>query len=145
MTTDVPTPAIASRPLGYQPGLDGLRALALLAIFVVHADIGLASGGFLAVSTFFTLSGFLITSLVIGERANTGRLDLKAFWTRRARRLLPAALVAIAVIVVMTVAIGSTGQLHRIQGDAAAALTYVANWRFIIIGDQYGARFESES
>lgn len=133
------------RPLGYQSGLDGLRALALLAIFTVHADIGLASGGFLAVSTFFTLSGFLITSLAIGEHTTTGRLDLKAFWARRARRLLPAALVAIALIVVLTVAVGASGQLKRIQGDAFAAITYLANWRYILIGDEYGARFESES
>ncbi|WCO67463.1 acyltransferase family protein [Iamia majanohamensis] len=130
---------------GYRPGLDGLRALALLAIFVVHADVGMASGGFLAVSTFFTLSGFLITSLLLGERARRGRVDLRAFWVRRARRLLPASMVAIAGIVVATIAIGDAVQVGRIRADAASALAYVANWRFILVGDEYGARFESES
>ena len=84
-------PAPAER-IAYQPGIDGLRALALLAIFVVHADMGLASGAFLAVSTFFTLSGFLITSLLVIEHRNNGRVDLRTFWSRR--RAPPAARLA---------------------------------------------------
>ena len=82
---DVPTVRAADPQVGriaYQPGLDGLRAVALLAIFVVHADVGLAPGGFLAVSTFFTLSGFLITTLLVREHRSSGRIALVAFWGR---------------------------------------------------------------
>jgi len=140
-----PGESSAAARLVYQPGLDGLRAVALLAIFVVHADVGLASGGFLAVSTFFTLSGFLITSLIVNEFATTGRVDLRSFWARRARRLLPAALVVVAIISCCTVAYGSAGQISRLFGDAVGALAYVANWRFIRFGDTYGAGFEGES
>jgi peptidoglycan/LPS O-acetylase OafA/YrhL len=144
--TDEPDPSQSwAPPIGYRPGLDGLRALALLSIFVVHADIGAASGAFLAVSTFFTLSGFLITALLVSERGKNGRIDLKAFWIRRARRLLPAAVVAISITVVITTAFGDATQLHSVRMDALAALTYVANWRFVFAGDKYGANFSTSS
>jgi peptidoglycan/LPS O-acetylase OafA/YrhL len=140
---DAPRPAVAR--IAYQPGIDGLRALALLAIFVVHADMGLASGAFLAVSTFFTLSGFLITSLLIIEHGNRGRIDLRSFWARRARRLLPASLVAIAVIGLTTLVLGDGTQVRNLAGDTVGALAYVANWNFVLSGTTYGARFGGES
>lgn len=146
MPSPAPTPRGGDAPVRivYEPGLDGLRAVALLAIFVVHADVGLASGGFLAVSTFFTLSGFLITSLLLIEHERAGRIGLRAFWIRRARRLLPAALIAIAGISVTTTLFGTAGQIARLWGDALASTAYVANWRFILVGDRYGAGFEGE-
>jgi peptidoglycan/LPS O-acetylase OafA/YrhL len=137
-------PAPADR-IAYQPGIDGLRALALLAIFVVHADMGLASGAFLAVSTFFTLSGFLITSLLVIEHRNNGRLDLRTFWARRARRLLPASLVAIVIIGLATVVLGDGNQVTNLFGDDVGALTYVANWHYVLTDTTYGARFGGES
>ncbi|MCU1458584.1 MAG: Acyltransferase family, partial [Actinomycetia bacterium] len=86
----VPPSSAKQRPhLGYQPALDGLRALAVIGVLLYHGGVDWAQGGFLGVDLFFTLSGFLITSLLLVEfRANQG-IDLKRFWTRRARRLLP--------------------------------------------------------
>lgn len=81
-----------STRLPYITGLDGIRALAVLAVLCFHANYPWALGGFLGVETFFVLSGFLITSLPLSEWQASGRIDLKRFWLRRARRLLPAAL-----------------------------------------------------
>src|SRR5687767_13772090 len=77
--------------LPYLPGLDGLRGLAVVAVLLYHADLGIV-GGFLGVEMFFVLSGFLITSLLFAEWQQHGRVQLAAFWVRRARRLLPALL-----------------------------------------------------
>jgi peptidoglycan/LPS O-acetylase OafA/YrhL len=84
---------------GYQPGLDGIRALAVLAVAAYHAQLPHTSGGFLGVSLFFTLSGFLITALLLDEYERTDRIDLREFWLRRFRRLVPAALLGLAVAV----------------------------------------------
>src|SRR3984957_1226218 len=73
----------------YLPGLDGLRALAVLAVLAYHLGLGWAPGGLLGVGIFFTLSGYLITDLLLGQYAQTGSLRLVDFWFRRARRLLP--------------------------------------------------------
>lgn len=137
--------AHAPTSVSYEPGLDGLRAVALLAIFVVHANIGWAPGGFLAVSTFFTLSGFLIMALLVKERDNNGRINLGAFWQRRARRLLPASLLAILLIAVVTLFLGDSRQIDLIGGDVISALTYVANWRFILQETTYAGAFGGQS
>ena len=131
--------------LGYQPALDGLRGLALIAIFFFHAGFSFAPGAFLSVSTFFTLSGFLITVLLIGEHRSAGRIDLKAFWSRRFRRLLPASLVVILTVVVVSWFLADASQLQKLSGDAIACLAYVANWHFIAAGDSYAALFTSKS
>ena len=81
--------------LEYQPALDGLRGLAVLAVVCFHAGAGWAKGGFLGVSAFFTLSGYLITSLLVIEHERTGVIDLPAFYQRRARRLVPAGLLVL--------------------------------------------------
>jgi len=132
-------------PMGYHPGIDGLRGLALLAIIVYHSGAGWAPGAFLSVSTFFTLSGFLITGVMLEEHRRAGAISLRRFWDRRLRRLLPASLLAIALIVVSAALLADNAQLARLRGDALAALTYVANWRFIATGDSYGAGFTSPS
>ncbi len=138
-------PAPAPFRLGYRPGLDGLRGVAVLAVVLYHAGLGRASGGFLGVSTFFTLSGFLITTVLLGERSATGRISLTRFWSRRLRRLLPAALVAIAGTVLAGAALADSTQLARMRGDAIASLLYVANWRFVGLGDTYGSLFSTPS
>src|SRR6188768_3852856 len=81
------------------PALDGLRGLALVGVLLFHAD-GLLPGGYLGVDLFFVLSGYLITSLLLAEHGRTGRIDLYAFWVRRARRLLPALLALMPAIAV---------------------------------------------
>lgn len=132
-------------PLGYEPGLDGIRALAVVAVCLYHARFGWAVGGFLGVSLFFTLSGFLITSLLVRENSR-GPIDLRAFWSRRFRRLMPAALVTLA----LTVAMGwmgafDTEQLRSLRGDVPAALFWVINWHFVAGGESYGATQASPS
>ncbi|HEX6165452.1 MAG TPA: acyltransferase family protein [Acidimicrobiales bacterium] len=121
-------PRGAAGGLGYRPGLDGLRALALLAVLAFHHGWPGAPGGYLGVSAFFTLSGFLITTLALGEWQRTGRLSWRRFWERRARRLLPAALVTLAGVLVLQ-AWAETGSGPRFRGDVLAALGYGANWR----------------
>src|ERR1700686_4511227 len=89
------------------PALDGLRGVAVAAVLCFHGAFGWMQGGFLGVSTFFTLSGFLIGGLVYDEIRNTRRVDLRRFWLQRARRLLPAALLTLAGIVAFRGAFGA--------------------------------------
>lgn len=121
------------------PGLDGLRGLAVLAVVLYHMGFEQVRGGYLGVSTFFTLSGFLITSLLVNELRRDDRTSLRRFWIRRFRRLMPAALVT---LVVVTVVFGRTlatpDQRLAIRGDVLSSLFYVANWRFILAGTTYG-------
>src|SRR5437763_8807898 len=84
--------------LGYRPALDGVRALAVVAVLLSHAGFGWAPGGFLGVTTFFVLSGFLIGGLLLVERDTSGHVDLGRFWARRARRLVPALLVLVGLV-----------------------------------------------
>ncbi len=124
---------------GYAPALDGIRALAVASVVAYHLQLPGFGGGLLGVSVFFTLSGYLITSLLLREFAEHGRVDLKMFWVRRARRLLPA-LVFMLAVVLLTTAIARTGQLVATLRQALCALLYVANWTTIAHGDDYFQR-----
>lgn len=115
--------------LPYLPALDGLRAIAVAAVVAYHAGLDLY-GGFLGVETFFTLSGFLITALLLAEWGRGGAIDLGAFWRRRALRLIPA------LLLLLVAALGATAllmadQLGQLMGDSAAALAYVMNWHLV--------------
>ncbi|MDW3218721.1 MAG: acyltransferase family protein [Acidimicrobiales bacterium] len=136
---------VDAKRFGYQPALDGLRAVALLGVVGYHAGIDWLRGGFLGVSTFFTLSGFLITTLLLQERSTTGTIALGSFWERRIRRLLPAAMVTIIATTLVVAWIGDSSQLDRLRTDALASLFHFSNWRFISAGDSYGALFQSPS
>src|ERR1700682_729798 len=103
------------------PALEGLRGVAVAAVLCYHGALGWMRGGFLGVSTFFTLSGFLIAGLVYEEIQNTGRIDRRRFWSRRARRLLPAAFLTLAGILVFRTAFGAISY-GRLRGDVLAAL-----------------------
>jgi peptidoglycan/LPS O-acetylase OafA/YrhL len=131
--------------MSFQPGLEGLRGVALLAVLVFHAGFSWAAGGFLGVSTFFTLSGFLITTLLLSEHRRNGQVRLSAFWSRRFRRLMPAALTCLAVVVVAGATIADPSQLASLRGDVIAALLYVANWHFIATGQSYADLFNAPS
>ena len=139
--------ATSSRPVSFphRPGLDGLRALAVIGVLLFHAGFGWAVGGYLGVSAFFTLSGFLITTLLLTEHARTGDVNLPAFWIRRVRRLLPAALLGIAAGVGYVLVFGDSVAIDRVRADALAALAYVANWRFIFSGQSYAELFSGDS
>ncbi len=125
--------------------LDGIRGLAVLAVVLYHLDVSWMTGGFLGVSLFFTLSGFLITNLVLAEESKTGGLALGSFWARRGRRLLPAMFVTLAVAVVFGYLAADADQLRRLPGDVWSSLGYVTNWRFIVAGDAYGAGYQEPS
>jgi peptidoglycan/LPS O-acetylase OafA/YrhL len=127
------------------PALDGLRGVAVIGVLLFHGGYAFAKGGFLGVSTFFTLSGFLITNLLVREFDRTRTIALGTFWARRFRRLLPAALAALVGIALYGAAFGSPEQLAKLRGDIIAALLYVANWRFFFSGQSYGELFSAPS
>jgi len=122
------------------PGLDGLRAIAVIAVIAYHLDPDWVPGGLLGVGVFFTLSGYLITDLLLGQREATGRLQLGNFWLRRARRLLPALFLMLAVVVAW-VTLLDRSQLPSLRGDVLAAAAYVSNWWNIVREASYFARF----
>jgi peptidoglycan/LPS O-acetylase OafA/YrhL/lysophospholipase L1-like esterase len=124
----------------YMPGLDGLRALAVLAVIAFHEQLGWAPGGLLGVAVFFTLSGYLITDLLLGQWSAHGRLRLGDFWLRRARRLLPALFVMLAAVTAW-VTIADRARLAGLRGAVAAAATYWSNWYLIAANQSYFARF----
>jgi peptidoglycan/LPS O-acetylase OafA/YrhL len=123
--------------ISYQPALDGVRALAVVAVLIFHAAPDWLPGGFLGVDAFFVLSGFLITALLLAERERTGSVRLAAFWGRRARRLLPALVAVVAFVAVTARFVVSPDELAAVRLDALAALGYVANWRMIWRGGGY--------
>ncbi len=131
--------------LAYQPALDGLRGIALASVLLFHAEIGLAPGAWGGVSTFFTLSGFLITGLLLREHTETGTISLRAFYERRARRLLPALALALGAVVVFGATVADATQLRDLRGDVLASTAYVANWRFALGADSYSDLFASPS
>ena len=122
----------------YLPGLDGMRALAVIAVMVYHANSDWLPGGFLGVEIFFVISGYLITLLLISERERTYRISLRKFWARRARRLLPALFVMMTIVVVWTAAF-RTNALGQLRGDVVAGLLYVSNYYQIWVGQGYTA------
>ncbi len=123
----------------YMPGLDGLRAVAVLAVIAYHLDFGWATGGLLGVGVFFTLSGYLITDILL-ERWAGRRLSLVDFWLARARRLLPA-LFVLLIVVSAWVTIGDPAQLDRLRGETAASALFVSNWWFIFQDVSYFEQF----
>jgi len=124
----------------YLPGLDGLRALAVAVVVAYHLGLGWAGGGLLGVGVFFTLSGYLITDILVGQWRAGGAINLKKFWIRRARRLLPALFTVLAVVAVW-VTIGYPSELSMLRGDTVAAALYVSNWWYIAQNASYFSRF----
>jgi peptidoglycan/LPS O-acetylase OafA/YrhL len=129
-----------SSRLRHDPALDGIRAVGVALVLLFHGGFSWAKGGFLGVSLFFTLSGFLITSLLLTEQATTGGINLGRFWIRRLRRLLPAALACLVLIMVLTALVLETAK-STLQADVVAAVADVANWRFYFSGQSYAQLF----
>jgi peptidoglycan/LPS O-acetylase OafA/YrhL/lysophospholipase L1-like esterase len=139
------TKAAQPRPAGrYVPGLDGMRGVAVAAMLLYHHGFTFVPGGMLGVSTFFTLSGFLIATVVLGEHARTGRVSLPKFFEQRARRLVPPALAAVVLVVGLQY-LFAVGSGPRFRGDLLAGVGYVTNWRQAASGSGYGALFRSEA
>ena len=127
------------RPIsfGFVPALDGLRAIAVFGVMLFHGGAPGVGGGFLGVNVFFVLSGFLITSLLLGEWTTRLTIRLGEFWARRARRLLPALLVLLVGVAVYAKVFASPGQFPNLRLDTLSSLFYVANWHFIFAGTSY--------
>ena len=149
--TDLLAPPAPRSPEGRPPGpvdgslrrfsaLDGVRALAVLAVLCYHAGISWMGGGLLGVDVFFVLSGFLITSLLCRELAGSGTVRLGRFWAQRARRLLPALIVLVLGVAAYAIAFRDSIDVSAVRGDALSTLAYVANWHFIFSDQGYFAQ-----
>jgi peptidoglycan/LPS O-acetylase OafA/YrhL len=129
--------------LRHVPALDGLRGVAVAGVLLFHADHLL--GGFLGVDLFFTLSGFLITTILLQEVVRTGRVRLGTFWARRARRLLPALFALLGAVALYAAVFARPDELGTIRDDAFATIGYVANWHSIFAGHGYWDLFSTPS
>lgn len=132
-------------PMPYDAPLDGIRAVAVLAVMIYHGFLGWGTGGFLGVDVFFALSGYLITTLLIREHNSTGGIDLRGFWYRRARRLLPALFALMAYVAVYGAFLAGPETLATLRRDGLATLAYAANWNFIASGQSYFDQFQDPS
>ena len=115
---------------GFRPDVEGMRAIAVVAVVLYHFHFPLISGGFIGVDVFFVLSGFLITRLVLGELVDTGTISLPSFWGRRARRLLPASAAVVVVTVLSRSRCSRRCACATSAKDTSAPATFTANFRF---------------
>jgi peptidoglycan/LPS O-acetylase OafA/YrhL len=136
-------PEPVKRNQRYMPGLDGLRAIAVLAVIAFHLGFDWAPGGMLGVGVFFTLSGYLITDILLTQLNARGRIQLTAFWLARARRLLPALFVMLAIVVAWVTVFGPA-QPDQFREGVLSAIFYINNWQQIFADVSYFARFEAE-
>lgn len=128
-----------SQRFAERPALDGLRAIAAMLVLFFHAGVPFLAGGYLGVDVFFVLSGFLITSILILEFRSTGRIQFSSFYARRARRLLPAALVVLLVTAVVYRNVAPPVALLENEGGFVAAAVYLSNWFFMAQSQDYFA------
>jgi peptidoglycan/LPS O-acetylase OafA/YrhL len=124
----------------YIPALDGMRALAVLAVIVYHANSSWLGGGFLGVEVFFVISGYLITLILIAERERVGNVQLGNFWLRRARRLLPA-LWTLLISITVYCALFNRDRLGMLRGDVVGGFFYISNWFQVWTGSSYTSAF----
>ncbi|HEY2714610.1 MAG TPA: acyltransferase family protein [Solirubrobacterales bacterium] len=136
-------PEPVKRNQRYMPGLDGLRAIAVLAVIAFHLGFGWAPGGLLGVGIFFTLSGYLITDILLNQLSQRGKIKLASFWLGRARRLLPALFVMLAVVVFWATVFGPA-QPDQFRKAVISSVFYVNNWEQIFGNVSYFARFAPE-
>ncbi len=124
----------------YQPALDGVRAVAVVLVLLFHAGFAWMSGGYLGVSVFFTLSGFLITRLLVREQWASGRVSFSRFYFRRAKRLLPASLLCV-VLIMLARQFGEFSHVESLRSDAVAAIGQFFNWHRLAGHSSYANLF----
>jgi peptidoglycan/LPS O-acetylase OafA/YrhL len=132
-------PEASSKTTSHIPALDGLRAFAVIAVIAFHTNLSSLPGSYFGVDTFFTLSGFLITSLLVAEWTGRGRISLRSFWARRARRLLPALFLMLTGVGIIAAVWPQTLASPQLLGDAIATVFYAANWHLIAEHSNYFA------
>ncbi|HEY2052336.1 MAG TPA: acyltransferase family protein [Solirubrobacterales bacterium] len=124
----------------FRPDIEGLRAVAIVAVLLCHAGVPFLAGGYVGVDVFFVISGFLITRLLIGELDRSGTISLRGFYARRAKRLLPLSAVLLATVGVLSMILLSPLRNTEVAGDIIASALYVANWHFAAQSVDYFAQ-----
>ncbi|MCX6459168.1 MAG: acyltransferase family protein [Actinobacteria bacterium] len=131
--------------LAFRPDVEGLRAIAILLVVGYHAGLPFIPGGFIGVDVFFVISGFLITGLLVAEAHRSGHVALASFWARRARRLLPAAVLVLVVVALVSWFVIPAIDHELVGGDIVAASLYVSNIRFAAQATDYLGAGRAES
>ncbi|HEY1738262.1 MAG TPA: acyltransferase, partial [Acidimicrobiia bacterium] len=126
-----------TRGVNHQPGLDGVRAIAIVMVMLFHGSVSWAQGGYLGVDVFMVLSGYLITAILVDELRGRGRLDLRNFYARRLRRIGPALGVLLIGVAIYAWTFARPIELVGLRRDGIAAVLQVANWRFALNGASY--------
>jgi len=129
----------SSEAFTHRPALDGLRTVAVYLVVLFHSELTWMRGGFIGVDLFFVLSGFLVTNVMLAEHRTTGSIQLRRFYARRVRRLLPAALIAIVIICLLASVTEPRLVAMSFVNDARSSLLYVANWNFLGASTNYFA------
>jgi len=124
----------------FRPDIEGLRAVAIVAVLLCHAGVPFLAGGYVGVDVFFVISGFLITRLLVAELDRTGTISLRGFYARRAKRLLPLSAVLLATVGVLSMILLSPLRNTEVAGDIIASALYVANWHFAAQSVDYFAQ-----
>ncbi|MGE0067651.1 MAG: acyltransferase family protein [Solirubrobacterales bacterium] len=125
---------------GFRPDVEGMRAIAIVAVLLCHAGVPFLAGGYVGVDVFFVISGFLITRLLLGEMEGRGTVSLRDFYARRAKRLLPLSALLLAVVGIVSIAIFSPLRATETSGDIVSSALYVANWHFAAQSVDYFAQ-----
>jgi len=133
------SPLPSSEAFTHRPALDGLRTVAVYLVVLFHSELSWMRGGFIGVDLFFVLSGFLVTNVMLAEHRATGSIQLRRFYARRVRRLLPAALIAIVIICLLASVTEPRLVAMSFVNDARSSLLYVANWNFLGASTNYFA------
>jgi peptidoglycan/LPS O-acetylase OafA/YrhL len=124
----------------FRPDIEGLRAVAIVAVLLCHAGVPFLAGGYVGVDVFFVISGFLITRLLVGELDRSGTISLRGFYARRAKRLLPLSAVLLTVVGILSMILLSPLRDTEVAGDITASALYVANWHFAAQSVDYFAQ-----
>ena len=139
MSHSTHSPLPISEAFTHRPALDGLRTVAVYLVVLFHSVLSWMRGGFIGVDLFFVLSGFLVTNVMLAEHRTTGSIQLRRFYARRVRRLLPAALIAIVIICILASVVEPRLVAMSFVNDARSSLLYVANWNFLGASTNYFA------
>jgi peptidoglycan/LPS O-acetylase OafA/YrhL len=124
---------------GFRPDIEGLRAVALVAVLLYHAGLSFVPGGYVGVDVFFVISGFLITGLLLREIEKTGTLSIMRFYSRRAKRLLPMTVVVLGTAALVSWLLFSPVRMDKVSFDIIGAGLYLMNWRLAIQAADYFA------